>query len=63
MLVFEVVTPINSMNSTTPWVGVVANPVKVSSDSHKEADNTKYLATFVLNFNIVKSIKAHYIIY
>jgi len=46
MLVSEVATPVNSMSSTTPWVGVVANPdsVKVSSDSHREADDAEYLA-------------------
>ncbi|KAL2654817.1 hypothetical protein AAZV13_04G030800 [Glycine max] len=44
-LVSEVATPVNSMSST-PWVGVVANPdsMKVSSDSNREAENTEYLA-------------------
>ncbi|XP_027904590.1 uncharacterized protein LOC114164211 isoform X2 [Vigna unguiculata] len=46
MLVSEVATPVNAMSSTTPWVGVVANPdsLKVSNDSHREADDTEYLA-------------------
>ncbi|XP_052731994.1 protein ESSENTIAL FOR POTEXVIRUS ACCUMULATION 1 isoform X2 [Vigna angularis] len=46
MLVSEVATPVNAMSSTTPWVGVMANPdsSKVSSDSHREADDTEYLA-------------------
>ncbi|XP_020218475.1 uncharacterized protein LOC109801761 isoform X2 [Cajanus cajan] len=47
MLVSEVATnPVNSMSSTSPWVGVVANPdsMKVSSDRRREADNTEYLA-------------------
>ncbi|RDX71157.1 mpd2, partial [Mucuna pruriens] len=48
MLVSEVATFVDSMSSTTPWVGVVANPdsMKVSSDSHREADNTEYLAKY-----------------
>ncbi|KAK8465332.1 hypothetical protein PHAVU_009G057400 [Phaseolus vulgaris] len=46
MPVSEIATPVNSTSSTTPWVGVVANPdtVKVSSDSHREANYTEYLA-------------------
>ncbi|KAL5144505.1 GYF domain-containing protein mpd2 [Glycine soja] len=45
-LVSEVATPVNFMSSTTPWVGVVANPdsMKVSNDGHREAENTEYLA-------------------
>lgn len=46
MLVSEVATPVNAMSSTTLWVGVMANPdsSKVSSDNHREADDTEYLA-------------------
>ncbi|TKY75146.1 PERQ amino acid-rich with GYF domain-containing protein 2 [Spatholobus suberectus] len=46
MLVSEVATPVNSTSPTTPWVGVVTNhdSMKVSSDSHREADNAECLA-------------------
>lgn len=46
VLVPAVATPVNFKSSTTPWVGVVAYPdsMKVSSDIHREADNTEYQA-------------------
>ncbi|XP_058785332.1 protein ESSENTIAL FOR POTEXVIRUS ACCUMULATION 1-like isoform X2 [Vicia villosa] len=45
MPVIEVATTVNSPSVTTPWVGVVANPdpIKVSSQNHKEASNTENL--------------------
>ncbi|CAJ1973315.1 unnamed protein product [Sphenostylis stenocarpa] len=46
VLVSEVATPVISMSSTSPSVGVVANPdsMNLCNDSHREADNTEYLA-------------------
>ncbi|XP_019432824.1 PREDICTED: uncharacterized protein LOC109339763 isoform X1 [Lupinus angustifolius] len=44
MLVSEIATSINSMNLTTPWTGVVANPEpgKISSENHR-GSNIEYL--------------------
>ncbi|CAI8599988.1 unnamed protein product [Vicia faba] len=43
--VIEAATTVNPLSVTTPWVGVVANPdpIKVSSQNHKEAGNTENL--------------------
>ena len=58
MLVSEITTSVNSMNLTAPWVGVVANPdsMKVSSESHREAGSTEYLAKSEISQNS-KSMK------